>query len=479
MSENKKFEVGDKVTVKVLRRGKPADERACTVIEVVPAGRMPRRQGFYSRTKWDHQNYIVEDAERVRYRPRVAFVTKVPNLSLEQAKAEIARKAVEQKIEASLEEPITEYIFVVDESGSMHPFVEKMNKLLASQIATLRATAVGKVFVTLWSFGRRAAGFNGFSALARTDDQIKLLADRVPLASLEVPTLGAYGGTPLFYCAEKAIERAATRASARDTAFVLNVLTDGCDEHSPHGSAARLADLVRSTLATDRWTHAFMVPRGYKAILLSRCPSIPEGNVVEWDVTDAGIAEATEVQVNATKSYMASRAAGVTRSSSYFQPDLSKVTETDLAKLDDLSKHFKRYEAVKETTCREIAEERTKEPYVLGSAYYQLTKRETDVQGYKQILIRHRATGRIFGGAEARKLIGLQVGVDAKVEPGNHGDFEIYIESTSYNRILPRGAYMLHDFARKIGAQPTWDHKAAFAAAEAKKQANGVAAPSA
>lgn len=75
----------------------------------------------------------------------------------------------------------------------------------------------------------------------------------------------------------------------------------------------------------------------------------------------------------------------------------------------------------------------------------------------------------------------LTLNVDAKVEPGNHSDFEIYIESTSANRIGVRGSFFLHDFAMKVSRQPTWDHEKAAADAAAKKlaQANGVAGPSA
>ena len=89
---------------------------------------------------------------------------------------------------------------------------------------------------------------------------------------------------------------------------------------------------------------------------------------------------------------------------------------------------------------RSVFESKMKQPYVPseGKAFYLLQKPET-IQSYKQVLVRDKATDKLFSGTEARKLIGLPDNKDAKVEPFNHSHFEVFVQSTSVNRILPRG----------------------------------------
>jgi hypothetical protein len=49
----------------------------------------------------------------------------------------------------------------------------------------------------------------------------------------------------------------------------------------------------------------------------------------------------------------------------------------------------------------------------------------------------------IYGGNAARSLIGLPYGAEAKVEPGNHANYDIFVQSTSTNRKLVRGTKLL------------------------------------
>ena len=70
-----------------------------------------------------------------------------------------------------------------------------------------------------------------------------------------------------------------------------------------------------------------------------------------------------------------------------------------------------------------------------GAAFYQLTKTEK-VQHYKRIVVREKATGKVFAGT-TRMMLGLPEGADLKIAPENHGDYEVYVQSTSVNRVLP------------------------------------------
>jgi hypothetical protein len=80
--------------------------------------------------------------------------------------------------------------------------------------------------------------------------------------------------------------------------------------------------------------------------------------------------------------------------------------------------------------------------YHPGSAYYQLMKKEK-VQFHKAIAIVDKATQKVYAGPQARQVLGLP-DLDVTVVPGNHGNYDIFVQSTSNNRKLPRGTKLLH-----------------------------------
>jgi hypothetical protein len=65
------------------------------------------------------------------------------------------------------------------------------------------------------------------------------------------------------------------------------------------------------------------------------------------------------------------------------------------------------------------------------------------------IAIRARNTGKIFAGADARKMIGLPTDQNARLHPGDHGEYDIFIQSESVNRKLVAGTGVL--YWEKIG----------------------------
>jgi len=89
-----------------------------------------------------------------------------------------------------------------------------------------------------------------------------------------------------------------------------------------------------------------------------------------------------------------------------------------------------------------FVEKKMKREYQVGTAFYQLMKKEK-IQPQKDILLLNRSNSLIYGGQGARDLIGLPEGEYANVTPGNHGEYDIFVQSTSTNRILPRGTKVL------------------------------------
>lgn len=251
--------------------------------------------------------------------------------------------------------------------------------------------------------------------------------------------------TPLFDSVGDLIEQleAVPDAADPEVSFVVMVITDGQENSSQTWTGRDISKKIKQLQATDRWTFVFRVPRGYKRELTQY--GIPDGNILEWDQTDRGVQAATVATRSAFKQYYSARSAGVT-STDKFYADLSNVTLKEVkAQLVDISKQVDVFK-VKPTEAgiqiRDFVMQRTKQPFVKGSAFYQLTKTES-VQDYKQIAIRDKVKGTVYSGFAARDMLGLPQSGEVKLAPGQHGQYDIFIQSTSVNRKLVENTNVL------------------------------------
>jgi len=246
------------------------------------------------------------------------------------------------------------------------------------------------------------------------------------------------------------------RANEKNTAFTLIIITDGEHNHPGTWSQRSIQTLIRDTQATSKWTYVVHCPPNKKYIVVNEL-GVPEGNVREWERTDEGTQEVAQQTNSGTTSYYKSRAEGQSATSAFFQPDLSRVTPRDVKiKLTDVSTHFKLFDMAQEGRIDEFVVKKTHKPYVFGQAYYQLMKDET-VQKNKDIVLMEINGGAVWGGPATRTIIGLPKDQDAQVKPGNHAGFNIFIQSRSSNRKLPRGTKLLIDVTRTKGEKPTWE----------------------
>ena len=117
-----------------------------------------------------------------------------------------------------------------------------------------------------------------------------------------------------------------------------------------------------------------------------------------------------------------------------------------------------------------------------GRAFYQLTKKET-VQDYKLVLARRKADGALVAGEELRTVLNIPKKSAKKVtvDLENIPDFDIFVQSTSYNRVLLPGTKLLYKLegeatdkaATATKRKPdTKDDTAADGAAEKKSRKN-------
>jgi len=254
------------------------------------------------------------------------------------------------------------------------------------------------------------------------------------------------GMTPLFDGIGDLIEifEDVPDANKSDVAFLIMVITDGA-ENASYRWKTKLKGKIQELQKTDRWSFVFRVPRGYGSNLTAL--GIPSGNIVEWDQNEESLIQ-TSFQTSASlSSYYGMRSKGVT-STRTFYTDMSKVTPQEIkANLKDISSEVKIL-AVSATKhdwlIGDFVFDALKHPLIKGCAFYELTKPERDIQDYKKLVIQDKNNGKVYGGSAARKMLGFPEFGSIKVAPGDHGNWKIFVQSTSTNRKLKMGTSLLY-----------------------------------
>jgi hypothetical protein len=369
--------------------------------------------------------------------------------------------------ESSMTSRLKNYIAVVlDRSGSMYSVQKETIEAFNSQVDKIRSeTDDQHTTISLFTFASNAH-VDFFNA---------------ELANLKPLTTRQYnpgGMTALFDGVGLAIEmfKAVPDANQDHVSFLVIVITDGGENSSTKysrdaGGAEKIVQLLRETQLTDRWTFAFLMPPG-TGRAFAETYGIPTDNIREWSATREGVREASVATQSGIGHYFSARKMGKKSVAAFYHTtDLSGIDRKTLhAKLTDISPYFKVYEVPKECRIDEFVAEKSKRPYIVGSGYYQLMKRET-IQTHKKILIMEKGQKAIWGGPEARDLIGLPEGAESKVTPGNHANYDIFVQSKAPNRKLVRGTKLIYDPSHTSEADATWDYKTAYEEAEKKRAA--------
>jgi hypothetical protein len=330
-----------------------------------------------------------------------------------------------------------------DHSGSMGSISEEAARDYNSTIASIKRSAAKEEIDTIVSVikcGVRAPGRYAVNVREAVNSSISVLK---PLKESEYDAKGQ--STPLFDSVSDLIQILKSSPDSNDpeVTFLVNVITDG-DDNCSEVTGHELGQKIRSLQATDRWTFVFRVPRGEKAPLVRM--GIPAGNIYEWEQTEEGLRASTQATDSGISSYFSSRSAGV-RSTQNFYTDLSDVSVSTIkANLDDISKQVKFWTVQPSEDGEQIrtfCEKRLRKDMKKGAAFYQLMKTET-LQDYKLIAIVDRKSGKVYSGPAARDLLNLPPYGAIKLAPGDHGQFEIFVQSTSVNRKLPQHTKVLY-----------------------------------
>lgn len=245
--------------------------------------------------------------------------------------------------------------------------------------------------------------------------------------------LTRYGGrTRLFGSVNVAI------CDARDVftkygehAWLYYVITDGQE------NAGGRYSLYQQSI-TQRDTIVYLVPdASSKALLVQQ--GVPSDCIDVWDLTAKGLEEATERFTESYKQYNVLRAQGVTSTTSYFKLN-APVSKKEISKVaEKLPKTKYRIVSNNLTNAQMIRPlvEYTTGSYSLGNSYYELVKKET-IQAQKELILINKKDGTAYRGSEVRRMLGLP-DYEVKIQPGDFGDWYIYVQSTSVNRnIIPK-----------------------------------------
>lgn len=320
---------------------------------------------------------------------------------------------------------VNHVVFVIDASPSMRTHERNVSTVFDNLLQTMASMDID-TRVSIYSFS------DARLIKQHTFDQ--------PVKSVARFNYTTHGGsTALIDAAHRAIQDQALTALAaaknpdEDHSFLIYVLTDG-QENSSH---LRATDLQRAIAGLDdSWTVAAMVPNAQGVHYAKMCGFSP-GNIEVWKVDSArGFEEAGFRMANTYTAYATNRAAGVRSTKSLFSVEARDLTTREVQQnLTEITGGI--YTSDGTYQIRDFVEKMTGKPFQLGTAFYELSKRE-EIQPQKEVVIVSKKDGRKYGGAAARQLLGLP-NYHINVAPGDFGDWRIFIQSTSVNRKITPG----------------------------------------
>jgi len=339
--------------------------------------------------------------------------------------------------------------FCIDESGSVARIIKPLVEAYNQTVTDIRSAILDE--------GQEAS----MTAMAFGD---RVLKHRILYVGQQVQTVkplnhndfNPSGLTPLFDSVYRAIKKLEELDDGKpDTSFIVSTVTDGEENQSVDPGVPTTVREIQKKTATDRWTFTFLVPNGSEDRFAMRF-NIPRGNVQGWDTKTArGTKEAFVVSSAAYGEFFKGKSArglGKKMSSKSFYSSTENLTVREARK--DLSEITKQVEFIvphMDCQIRDAILGHGKE-WIKGAAFYALIKTEKKVQPYKMVALRVKTSGKVYSGQEAREMLGIgQATGTVRLVPGDHGKFDVFIQSTSVNRKIPAGTEVM--YWPKVGTQ--------------------------
>lgn len=333
---------------------------------------------------------------------------------------------------------IKQYLGLIrDHSGSMGHLTQSAMRDYNENLQAIKDASRQTGIETITTVLKCGVGYRGDIINEQTNKNVQGLQ---PISQY----IADGSSTPLFDSVGKLIDEFSTQDvySSFDRNFTNSYLivatTDGENNRHEKWSANKLADAIKRLQATDRWSFVFRVPYGYKDNLV-RVLGVHPGNVLEWEQSEQGIERSLHQTRASYDTYYSGAWAGSSSTQSFFV-DPNTIPTNDLkVNLVDISHKVTKlsvWPGDAGRQIREFVETTNKIAYILGNAYYELTKTET-LQPQKDIIVYDTKTGHMYQGhSAARELLGLPSTGNAKIIPSGTGHKKIFVQSTSVNRKL-------------------------------------------
>lgn len=318
---------------------------------------------------------------------------------------------------------------VIDKSGSMQNLENSVIKVVDNQIQYLADKSREwnhEIRVSIYLFG--------------SDVEVLVYEKDV----LRLPSVAQYyranGNTRLMDGVGMAIEdlRKVPEIHANHS-FVCYVWTDGEENASRNYNSSKLKGLISAL--PDNYTVGAFVPDS-NGVLSCKQYGIPAGNISIWDTSAKGVEETGRIIRETTDALIKNQQSGAkTKVTNLFSLNTAGLNANTVKTLEVLSsKDYTILQVRKDSPIKEFVES-WKMDFRQGANYYQLTKKEK-VQANKCICIQEKSTGKVYSGANARKILGLP-DYEVKIEAADHPKYNIFIQSTSVNRKLMAGTELL------------------------------------
>lgn len=222
-----------------------------------------------------------------------------------------------------------------------------------------------------------------------------------------------------------------------DHAFLVYVITDGQENASKKNTRTSIRNILDKL--PDNWTSGILVP-DHQGEKYAQQFGFNAGSIATWD-TSASFENVGQNFNSVMTNYMDMRSKGIRSTKSLFTLDTSNLNQVRGQLAEVPAWQYEVLPVRQEAVIKPYVESWTKQPYRLGSVYYQPTQPVT-IQDHKNILVQDAKTGRVYEGNNLRQLLGLPYDT-AKVSPGQHKDWRIFVQSTSVNRKLFPDTFVL------------------------------------
>lgn len=226
---------------------------------------------------------------------------------------------------------------------------------------------------------------------------------------------------------------------SEDTQFMIMIFTDGEENSSTIFTPLDLNKKISELQNKGNWTITLRAPNSDLSQNMARKIGILFNNIHFWDGrTVESYQESTHKTVAGIRQYINDTKIGA-RSSKTFYANLDNVSpEVIKNSMVDISKDVDIYMTTMTEEVKPFILSR-RGSFVPGTVFYELVKSEWVVQEYKRIMVRSKLNGSVYIGDNAKSILKLPSTGSYSLHPGDHGDFNIFIQSNSVNRKLPSG----------------------------------------